>query len=54
MDDLGIRLLQKLDPLSHHLSTQQSEVHPTPHFVPEGISSSMRDFIFLAFNFQVF
>ena len=26
---------------------------PTPHFVPEGISSSMRDFIFLAFNFEV-
>ena len=30
------------------------EVHPTPHFVPEGISSSMRDFIFLVFNFEVF
>ena len=30
------------------------EVHPTPHFVPEGISSSMRDFIFLTFNFEVF
>ena len=25
------------------------EVHPTPHFVPEGISSSVRDFIFLVF-----
>ena len=23
------------------------ELHPTLHFVPEGISSSMRDFIFL-------
>ena len=30
------------------------EVHPTPHFVPEGISSSMGDLIFLAFNFEVF
>ena len=30
------------------------EVHPTPHSVPEGISSSVRDFIFLAFNFEVF
>ena len=23
------------------------ELYPTPHFVPEGISSSMRDFIVL-------
>ena len=30
------------------------QLYPTPHFVPEGISSSMRDFIFLAFNFKVF
>ena len=30
------------------------EVHPTPHFVLEGISSSMRNFIFLVFNFEVF
>ena len=30
------------------------EVHPTPHFVPERISYSMRDFIFLVFNFEVF
>ena len=28
--------------------------YPTPHFVPEGISSSMRDFIILVFNFEVF
>ena len=30
------------------------QVHPTPHFVLEGISSSMRDFIILVFNVEDF
>ena len=34
-----------------YLEGRGVEVHPTVHFVPEGISSSMRDFIFLAFNY---
>ena len=28
------------------------ELHLTPHFVPEGISSSMRDFIILVLIFE--
>ena len=30
------------------------DLYPTPHFVPEGISSSMSDFIVLVFNFEIF
>ena len=33
---------------------REVELHPTPHFVPDGISSSMIDLIFLVFNFEVF
>ena len=29
-------------------------LYPTPHFVPEGISSSIKDFTVLVFNFEVF
>ena len=29
-------------------------LYPTHHFVPEGISSSLRDFIVLVFNIEVF
>ena len=36
------------------LEARGSRGQPTPHFVPEGISSSMRDFIVLVFNFEVF
>ena len=31
-----------------------AELYPTPHFVPEGISSSLRDFIVLVLNIEVF
>ena len=31
-----------------------AELYPTPHFVPEGISSSLRDFIVLVFDIEVF
>ena len=34
-------------------SGEQSSTQP-PHFVPEGISSSLRDFIVLVFNIEVF
>ena len=27
--------------------------YPTPHFVPEGIYSSLRDFIVLVFNIKI-
>ena len=30
-----------------------AELYPTPHFVPEGISSSLRDLIVLVFNIEV-
>ena len=43
--------------LSHSgevLEGRGAEFHPTPHFVPEGISSSLRDFIVLVFNIEVF
>ena len=30
------------------------KLYPTPHFVPEGISSSLRDFIVIVFNIEVF
>ena len=29
-------------------------LYPTPHFVPDGISSSVRDSIILVLNFEVF
>ena len=29
-------------------------INITPHFVPEGISSSLRDFVVLFFNIEVF
>ena len=43
----------------HHLNTQLieiggAELYPTPHFVPEGISSSLRDFTVLVLNNEVF
>ena len=50
--------------LRHNLPTPETEsnlkratlaeLYPTPHFVPEGISSSLRDFIVLVLNIEVF
>ena len=40
--------------LFHHHKLYIVELYPTPHFVPEGISSSMRDFIILVLILKYF
>ena len=42
-------------PVTHSIRKKLTQYeYPTPHFVPEGISSSLRDFIVLVFGIEVF